>query len=351
MKKTLILAVAAAALCACTPKNAYVIDGHIAGLENTVYLYEGNEIVDSAAVKEGVFRFKGTVEQPAVYYVSDMQGEGQTYTFAQQIVLEPGKTVITKTADDDMAAVTGTPSNEALGAFNQARRALIAEYRDAATTDERREAIEAEVDGLTDTAYEANRDNYFGAMLLQEKAYDLSGQELLAEIAEFPAELQATDLLVKLKAHAEQKARTEVGNDYIDIVQPNAAGEPVSLKSVVENPAVKYTLVDFWASWCGPCMGEVPHLKKTYKAFHKRGFEIYGISFDRARDKWLAAVKTNGMNWIHVSEVNGFDTQATKDYAVQAIPTNYLIDAEGKIVAKNLRWEALYQKISELLAE
>ncbi len=351
MKKTFICALAAAALCACTPKNAYVIEGHVAGLENTVYLYEGNEIVDSAAVKEGVFRFKGTVGQPAVYYVSDMQGEGQTYTFAQQIVLEPGKTVITKTADDETAAVTGTPSNEALGAFNRTRRALIAEYRDSATTDERREEIEAEVDGLTDTAYEANRGNYFGAMLLQEKAYDLSGQELLDEIAQFPAELQATDLLTKLKAHAEQKARTEAGNDYIDIVQPNAAGEAVSLKSVIENPAVKYTLVDFWASWCGPCMGEVPHLKKTYKEFHKRGFEIYGISFDRARDKWLAAVKNNGMNWIHVSEVNGFDTQATKDYAVQAIPTNYLIDAEGKIVAKNLRGEALYAKISELLAE
>lgn len=352
MKKTLIFALAAVALCACSPKNAYVIEGNIAGLEGTVYLYKGNDAVDSTAVKEGAFRFEGVVEQPAVYYVSDMlPGKLQTYTFAQQILLEPGKTVIAKTADDEAAVVTGTPANEALGAFNQARRALIAEYRDAATTDERREAIETEVDELTDATYEANRGNYFGAMLLQEKAYDLTGKELLNEIAKFPAELQATDLLAKLKEHAEQKARTETGNAYIDIEQPNAAGETVSLKSVIENPAVKYTLVDFWASWCGPCMGEVPHLKKTYKEFHKKGFEIYGVSFDKDRDKWLAAVKENGMKWIHVSEVNGFDTQATKDYAVQAIPTNYLIDAEGKIVAKNLRGEALYRKIAELLAE
>ncbi len=351
LSKTLIFTLAAAALCACASKNAYVIEGSIAGLEGTVYLYKGNDAVDSVVVKEGRFRFEGVAEQPAIYYVSDMHGEAQTYTFAQQFVLEPGKTVITKTADDETAVVTGTPSNEALGAFNQTRRALIAEYRDAATTDERREAIESELDSLADAAYEVNRGNYFGAMLLKENAYYFSGQELLDEIAKFPAELQATELLTELKEHAEQKIRTEVGNDYIDIEQPNAEGETVSLKSVVENPAVKYTLVDFWASWCGPCMGEVPHLKKTYKEFHKKGFEIYGVSFDRTRDKWLAAVEQNGMNWIHVSEVNGFDTQATKDYAVQSIPTNYLIDAEGKIVAKNLRGEALYQKVSELLAE
>ncbi len=233
MKKTLIFALAAAALCACAPKNAYVIEGSIAGLEGTVYLYKGNDAVDSAAVKNGAFRFEGVVEQPDLYYITDSHRNTQTIDLP--FILEPGTIRIAKT-EEDAPVVTGTPSNEALGAFNQARRALITEYRDAATTDERREAIETEMDSLTDATYEANRSNYFGAMLLQEKAYDLSGQELLDEIAKVPAELQATELLTELKEHAEQKVRTEVGNDYIDIEQPNAAGETVSLKSVVENP-------------------------------------------------------------------------------------------------------------------
>ena len=125
----------------------------------------------------------------------------------------------------------------------------------------------------------------------------------------------------------------------------------VTLTSVIENPANKYTLVDFWASWCGPCMGEVPHLKKTYDEFRKKGFEIYGVSFDEDRGDWLGAVEQNDMNWLHVSEVKGFDNQAAKDYAIQGIPSNFLIDGQGTIVAKNLRGEALYEKISELLAQ
>ena len=91
--------------------------------------------------------------------------------------------------------------------------------------------------------------------------------------------------------------------------------------------------------------------KKTYDEFRKKGFEIYGVSFDEDRGDWLGAVEQNGMNWLHVSEVKGFDNQAAKDYAIQGIPSNFLIDGQGTIVARNLRGEALYEKISELLAQ
>ena len=89
----------------------------------------------------------------------------------------------------------------------------------------------------------------------------------------------------------------------------------------------------------------------TYDEFRKKGFEIYGVSFDEDRGDWLGAVEQNGMNWLHVSEVKGFDNQAAKDYAIQGIPSNFLIDGQGTIVARNLRGEALYEKISELLAQ
>ncbi len=351
MKKSLIFAATALMLCACTSnKNKYVIEGNVAGLEGTVYLYDWDEnLLDSATVEAGVFRFNGVVDQPGLRYITDSREDART--FAQMFFLEPGTIRIVQAEKEDMPVVSGTPSNDALAIYNQARRALIQEFRKPETTDERRDAIEEEISDLTETTYEANISNCLGALILQDKSYGMTGQELLNEIAKFPAELQASNLLAKLKEHAEKKINTEEGKPYIDVAQPNAAGETVTLKSVIENPAVKYTLVDFWASWCGPCMGEVPHLKKTYEAFHDKGFEIYGISFDKDRDNWLAAIEKNGMDWIHVSELNRFDNQAAKDYAVQGIPSNFLIDAQGTIVAKNLRGEDLYEKVAELLAE
>lgn len=351
MKKIILLAAAAAALCSCS-SNKYAVEGNIEGLTGTVYLFdEDNNLVDSAAVENGAFRMTGKTDAPTVRILRDARDE--TASFGAMLILEPGTiTVANDTENPYRKRVTGTPANDASMAYGEASNALVKEFRDPATDDDRRDAIEEEFNQLTRTTVEANRANYFGALLLaQQLSYELSGQELLDEIGKFSPEMQQTSVLTKLKQSAEQKLKTEEGQPYIDIEQPDADGENVSLKSVIENPANKYTLVDFWASWCGPCMGEVPHLKKTYEEFHPKGFEIYGVSLDKDREKWLGAVEQNGMNWIHVSSLDAFDNQAAKNYAVQAIPSNFLIDSEGTIVAKNLRGEELYEKVSELLAE
>ena len=352
MKKILILAAAAVALCSCGNKNKYAIEGKIEGANSMVYLFdEEDNILDSAAVANGAFRIEGIAENPQVAILRD--GRNDEATFGAMLVLEPGTITVADNAENPYRKqVTGTPANDASNAYATAGNTLVQEFRNPETSADRREAIEKEYDQLTRTVMEQNRENLFGAMLLaQQLGYELSGQELLDEIAKFPAAMQQNKVLVKLKENAEQKMKTDIGQPFIDIAQPNAAGEQVSLESVVKNPANKYVLLDFWASWCGPCMGEVPHLKKTYDEFHPKGFEIYGVSFDQDREKWLAAVDQNGMNWLHVGEVKGFDNQAARDYAIQGIPSNFLIDAQGTIVAKNLRSEALYEKISELLAQ
>ncbi|WP_295939360.1 TlpA disulfide reductase family protein [uncultured Alistipes sp.] len=351
MKKVFLYAISAAVLCSCTSQPKYVVEGDIAGLEGTVYMFQKDSLIDSAAVNAGKFRFEGKIAAPGARYLIDSR-EGRPQSFGMQLILEPGTIKITSdTEEANVRHVTGTPSNDASEAYSAASRALIKEYRAPETTDERREAIQEEFDALGRATVEANRDNFFGVTLLPSLAYELSGQELLDEIAKFSPEMQKTKEMTDMKTMAEQKIKTDVGQPYINIIQSDANGEIITLTSVIENPANKYTLIDFWASWCGPCMAEVPHLKQTYDKYHKLGFEIYGVSFDNNRDKWLGAIEQHGLNWIHVSDLNRFDNIAAKDYAVQGIPSNFLIDSEGKIVAKNLRGEDLYKKVEELLGK
>ncbi len=137
---------------------------------------------------------------------------------------------------------------------------------------------------------------------------------------------------------------------YFDIEQNTPEGKSVSLRSVVENPQNKYVLLDFWASWCKPCMREVPHLKEAYDAYRTKGFEIYAVSLDEEEARWTEAIASNGMSWIHVSDLGGFENGAAAVYGVRSIPSNYLIEtATGRIVASDLRGAALGEELGRLL--
>ncbi|WP_432711626.1 TlpA family protein disulfide reductase, partial [Pedobacter sp.] len=137
------------------------------------------------------------------------------------------------------------------------------------------------------------------------------------------------------------------GKPYIDFASTTPDGQTLSLKEVINNH--KYILLDFWASWCGPCRKENPNVFKTFTDFKDAGFTVMSVSLDDNADKWKSAIKTDGMPWYHVSSLQRWQEPAAMLYGVQAIPENLLIDQKGKIVASNLRGEALYAKIQELL--
>jgi peroxiredoxin len=136
-----------------------------------------------------------------------------------------------------------------------------------------------------------------------------------------------------------------IGSTAPDFVQNNENGQPVSLSSFKG----KYVLIDFWASWCGPCRRENPNVVAAYNEFKNKNFTILGVSLDQDKQKWLDAIKNDNLTWTHVSDLAYWQNAVAKKYNVSSIPQNYLLDPSGKIIAKNLRGEELRQKLSELL--
>ena len=153
------------------------------------------------------------------------------------------------------------------------------------------------------------------------------------------------EITKKLREKVSRLQQTSVGGIAPDIEMKTQNGKVIRLSSVQK----KYTLIDFWASWCGPCRSESNTLNDLYKKYNAKGFEIYGVSLDDKKNKWLKAIEKDNRIWTNVSSLQGFKTPASYDYAVTALPDNYLIDAKRKIIAKNIHGEKLITLIDSLL--
>jgi len=141
---------------------------------------------------------------------------------------------------------------------------------------------------------------------------------------------------------------TEPGETFVDISLPGPQGQTVSVKDYVGKN--KLVLIDFWASWCGPCMAEMPYVVKTYERFHDKGLEIVGVSLDNNKANWLAAIERTGQKWPQMSDLQGWDCQGAQFYNIQSIPANVLINEHGKIVARDLRGDALFEEVESRLS-
>ena len=296
---------------------------------------EAENIATATVAENGTFTFNVNVEkeQFLTLYIGDRP--------VVEIITEGNDIAISMNEEDNHINIEGTRYNEIIRNFNDKVKPLVNTLY-SATSETDAEKTYQELLATIDASVVENRDNPTSVKILgifmQFGGDDKRTEELF-------------NLINKRYSYLKEYSRmknTLIGSDLIDLKLKDGNGTEVVLSEVVKSG--KWVLVDFWATWCGPCRHEIPFLVEAYKEFAPKGFEIYGVTFDRpgSEAKWQEFTKENSMTWINVwgSDENG-GWKAGKEYNVNSIPANFLYSPEGKLVAKNLRGEDIKKILGE----
>ena len=348
MKPAALLALAGILLAGC--KSGYTLTGEIPDLEqSTVYLCTAEDypadliVLDSARVEQGRFMFEGRIPHSALGYLS-LDGRKTLASF----ILENAPIRIEGRLADRKSFVAASPLNDSLAQF-QRQLERFAERRKG-TRGEELDAIQEELYDYTYRTVVNNADNFLAVRILSRYPTGFrSARQMLDAIDRLSEPMQRHYMIRRyLRPQIEQSLRTDVGQPYRDIAAPTPAGDTLSLRQAVEDPANKCVLVDFWASWCGPCISGMNRIKQLYETYRAAGLEVIGVSLDSRREAWLRAIEKEGLPWSNLSNLDGWQT-GFDSYGIQSLPSFVLIRcSDGQIVARKPWGRASHIPVGEI---
>ena len=371
MKKLFLIgAVAALASCSAQPETGYTVNvavsGDLAQLPNDTLIFNGGTkkapVADTVVLVNGKATLKGELQTPT-YYSLTFKGEKRAF---KRFFLENTKVnVAVDAAKPADAVVTGGETQAFINDMDAKQKELAASYnldslmkgyRDAsdeekARISEIREKINKEVKDFEKAYMDANPTSLYTLAYLASEVGKLPIDEVEAKLAAFDAlpEFAGNAVLNDTKEVAALIKSLQPGNQAPDFVQNDPNGNPIRFSDIYSKN--KLTMIDFWASWCGPCRRFNPELVKIYKKYHNKGFEILGVSNDSKHENWVKGIEDDKLTWPQVSDLKYWDNEVGRMYYVRYIPQNIFVDQTGKIVGRQIEKQDVDQFIGDFLSK
>ena len=358
MRKLLLSIVAASmTLAACNAQSGYKVTGTVEGMPDgkAIIATVNGSTLDTLAkadVKNGSFEFTGNVSEPTGAYIMVIGQRGAIPFMLENanITISAGQAGLTVTGSegqkiyDQFMAINATAQQEAMK-LQQEFQAANGDQAKIQAIQEAYAKLMTDVQAKETELIKANPDSYVSAFVIASGMGQMEYEQLkerynlLGEKAKAGAQGKA------IAAQIAKLESTAIGQIAPNFTITTPEGESISLYDIKG----KVKLIDFWASWCGPCRGENPHVVEIYKEYHPKGLEIFGVSLDNNKEAWVKAIADDGLVWKHGSDLKGWQSAPAQLYSVSGIPHTVLLDENNKIIAKNLRGDELKQKIAELL--
>lgn len=320
-------------------QNTFTVSGSIREAElngNKIYLQQLDSTfakrinIDSTTIANGKFSFSGKVA-PQVQFAFISLEKPIKKIRGTSFILEDGNINILL---DTLSNVSGTKMNNDYQTF-------INTQMQTAENDD----MDLYIKSIFDFASQ-NIKNPVGEYILMSNHYVLGPDELKVLLPQVSEKLKKNSRFKKIELRAQALENTAIGKSFTDLTSKTPEGSTISLSDYAGKG--KYLLVDFWASWCGPCRKEMPHLVDAYAKYKDKGLEIVGVSLDQDADAWKGYLEKANMTWPQMSDLKGWNSELAAPYGVMSIPSTVLIDKDGKIIAKNLMGAKLFSRLDEL---